>query len=317
LIDATKAETGLLAAQAGRFAPGLLSQDIALLEELRRQLRSTQAGRALLDATLLRLAMAEQYGDVEGMIGGGRKAAATGAGPAVAPKKNVEVSRHPDPLVSQATPRPESRETEQDPSPLPSRLQGDSATRVQGEGEKAGEGKSGREGEINAAPSVAVDELDDAGVWRRAMELLSARGHGIISLLADAKYEGIADARALIRFRREHATFARMLERNGKKDQIRDALCQASGRQVGLRLEIDAEEQTEASDSAVVGKSPSPHPSDAKAGEGEILSGDEPVIEPAAARIAITGELKEALRDSQPLVRRLMDEMGAEIVKVE
>jgi DNA polymerase III subunit gamma/tau len=325
LIDATKAETGQLAAQAGRFAPGLLSQDIALLEELRRQLRSTQAGRALLDATLLRLAMAEQYGDVEGMIGGGGKAAATGAGPAAAPKKNVEVSRHPDPLVSTATVRPgygstelaEVRERGKEPSPQPSVSAATLRPGVPGEGEKAGEGTSGREGEINAAASVAVDESDDAGVWRRAMELLSARGHGIISLLADAKYEGIADARALIRFRREHATFARMLERNGKKDQIRDAICQASGRQVGLRLEIDAEEQTEASDSAVAGKSPSPHPSDAKADEGEILSGDEPVIEPAAARIAITGELKEALRDSQPLVRRLMDEMGAEIVKVE
>src|SRR3954467_4094822 len=45
-----------LDAQAQRFDPIVLSQDIAILEELRRSLRSSQAGRALLDATLVRLA---------------------------------------------------------------------------------------------------------------------------------------------------------------------------------------------------------------------------------------------------------------------
>jgi hypothetical protein len=34
-------------------------------------------------------------------------------------------------------------------------------------------------------------------------------------------------------------------------------------------------------------------------------------------RTAITAELRQGIRKSQPLVRRLMDEMGAEIVKVE
>ncbi|MBC8109360.1 MAG: DNA polymerase III subunit gamma/tau, partial [Anaerolineae bacterium] len=50
-----------LQTQAGRFDAVALSQDIALLEELRRSLRSSQAGRALLDATLVRLALAEQF----------------------------------------------------------------------------------------------------------------------------------------------------------------------------------------------------------------------------------------------------------------
>ena len=50
-----------LTAQAERFDAGVLAQDITILEELRRNMRQNQTGRALLDATLVRLAMAEQF----------------------------------------------------------------------------------------------------------------------------------------------------------------------------------------------------------------------------------------------------------------
>ena len=59
-----------LVAQAEQFDAIALSQDIALLEELRRTLRTTQAGRALLDATLVRLALAEQFASIDGLIAG-------------------------------------------------------------------------------------------------------------------------------------------------------------------------------------------------------------------------------------------------------
>ena len=41
-----------LSAQAALFDAAALSQDIVILEELRRHVRQSQAGRALLDATL-------------------------------------------------------------------------------------------------------------------------------------------------------------------------------------------------------------------------------------------------------------------------
>src|SRR5438045_5168304 len=44
-----------LEAQAKQFEPVVLTQDIAILEDLRRQLRGSVAARALLDATLVRL----------------------------------------------------------------------------------------------------------------------------------------------------------------------------------------------------------------------------------------------------------------------
>jgi DNA polymerase III gamma/tau subunit len=55
--------------QAQRFDPVTLSQDIAILEELRRNMRTSQAGRALLDATLVRLALAGQFASVDELLG--------------------------------------------------------------------------------------------------------------------------------------------------------------------------------------------------------------------------------------------------------
>jgi len=65
--------------QAEKFDPIVLSQDIAILEELRRQVRTSQAGRALLDATLVRLALAEQFNQIGDLLAGGAPAAAGSA----------------------------------------------------------------------------------------------------------------------------------------------------------------------------------------------------------------------------------------------
>ncbi len=60
-----------LVKQAERFDAMTLSQDIAILEELRRQVRVSQAGRALVDATMARLALAEQFASVSDLLAGG------------------------------------------------------------------------------------------------------------------------------------------------------------------------------------------------------------------------------------------------------
>ena len=63
--------------QSERFDAAALSQDITILEELRRQLRQSQAGRALLDATLTRLALADQFasiGELLARMDGGQSA---------------------------------------------------------------------------------------------------------------------------------------------------------------------------------------------------------------------------------------------------
>src|SRR5436309_4716806 len=87
-----------LAAQAAKFNPVVLSQDIAVLEELRRQIRTSQAGRALLDASLVRLALAEQFnpiGDLLSAADNAPAAAASSASPALKKKSDEEVTVAP------------------------------------------------------------------------------------------------------------------------------------------------------------------------------------------------------------------------------
>ena len=61
LIDLPGIGESELAAQAMKFEPAAPSQDITILEELRRNLRQSQTARALLDAILARLALSEQF----------------------------------------------------------------------------------------------------------------------------------------------------------------------------------------------------------------------------------------------------------------
>jgi DNA polymerase III subunit gamma/tau len=86
LVDIVGVDAKQLDEQASQFDPGVLTQDIAILEELRRQMRSSQTGRALLDATLARLAMASQFASVGELI-----ARLDGSGGTGAQKKKPEL----------------------------------------------------------------------------------------------------------------------------------------------------------------------------------------------------------------------------------
>src|SRR5688572_23109083 len=73
-----------LQAQSAQFDPVALTQDIAVLEELRRHMRQSQGGRALLDATLVRMTLADQFasiGDLIGRLDGNTPAPARSAPP--------------------------------------------------------------------------------------------------------------------------------------------------------------------------------------------------------------------------------------------
>ncbi len=55
--------------QAEKFDPVALTQDIAILEELRRHMRQSQGGRALLDATLVRMTLSDQFASISDLLG--------------------------------------------------------------------------------------------------------------------------------------------------------------------------------------------------------------------------------------------------------
>jgi DNA polymerase-3 subunit gamma/tau len=100
LLDVPGLGESDLAGQAGRFDAATLAQDIAILEELRRNMRQNQTGRAMLDATLVRIALAEQFSSIGSLLGQG--------GPAAAPaeKKKPEPKGIPQAVGAVKVPRP-------------------------------------------------------------------------------------------------------------------------------------------------------------------------------------------------------------------
>ncbi len=68
LVDLVGVDVKEIDAQAKAFDPTMLSTNITILEELRRQMRSSQAGRAMIDATLARLAMSGQFATIGELI---------------------------------------------------------------------------------------------------------------------------------------------------------------------------------------------------------------------------------------------------------
>jgi DNA polymerase-3 subunit gamma/tau len=84
LVDLVGVDQAELDAQAKAFDPTMLSTNITILEELRRQMRSSQAGRAMIDAMLARLAMSGQFatiGELVSRLNGNGSPPGTRAGP--------------------------------------------------------------------------------------------------------------------------------------------------------------------------------------------------------------------------------------------
>jgi DNA polymerase-3 subunit gamma/tau len=89
LVDIPGLSESDLYAQAARFDASALAQDIAILEELRRNMRHNQTGRAMFDATLVRLTLAGQFLSIGPLLAQGVSAPATA----------VEQKKKPEPLV--------------------------------------------------------------------------------------------------------------------------------------------------------------------------------------------------------------------------
>jgi DNA polymerase-3 subunit gamma/tau len=68
LLNVPGLSDGELADQAAQFDAVTLSQDIAILEELRRNMRQSQTGRAMMDATLVRLALAREFSSIKQLL---------------------------------------------------------------------------------------------------------------------------------------------------------------------------------------------------------------------------------------------------------
>jgi DNA polymerase-3 subunit gamma/tau len=316
-----------LVEQANRFDPVALTQDITILEELRRNIRQSQAGRALLDATLVRMALADQFSSISDLLsrldGGAPAAPRTTRSVPVsstsAQKKNSEpagsvTARDAAPQVEFAVATVEADSADEDDElPRPGKVwSGPSLSTLLNEQRT----QPVKTPESVATPESNVEPVDPSNlpaVWQAAITILAAQGPVLPSLLTPGKLVSIEDGRAVVRYAPQHDTFVKMLERNGKKDLVRDTLSNLLRESVGVKFEVDpdAAEPAPAADRVAPRPiAPAPQPS-------QNASSTAPApAPPAAPTVKLTPELIESLR-KEPLVSAFMDELGAQIVKVE
>ena len=114
---------------------------------------------------------------------------------------------------------------------------------------------------------------------------------------------------AIVRFAHDHDAVLRMLDRNGKKDAIKEILTQLLHQTVGVKFELEPapsapeREAAQPEPRAVAMRRSAPPPPPSEPG-------------PVSAPSRITPEMKESLR-ADPLVAAVMQHLGGEIVKVE
>ncbi len=174
-----------LARQAQQFEPAILAQDIAVLEELRRLLRQSQAGRALLDATLVRLTLADQFTSVAELLGRLEGSAASPATP-------LDLARGGPPGVQ----KKKSETLTPAPPAIP---------------------------KAAAQPDPKADAADLSGdLESGAAEILAAQGPSVPGLLSQGNYRGLVEGIAVVQYDAAHQSLVKMLERrHGKKEAVR------------------------------------------------------------------------------------------------
>ena len=156
-----------------------------------------------------------------------------------------------------------------------------------------------------------VNENDLPTIWRRAIDLLSKQGPGLPSLLSHARFAGVIDDKAVIRYSKQHETFVKLFERNGKKDQVREAFSTIVGKSLGVAFEIDPVVEPVENETPAVPAGPGPIRSGSV--PGATMPAPSPTPVPQSARL--TPEQQEQLAQD-PLIRAMMNELGAEVVRL-
>jgi DNA polymerase-3 subunit gamma/tau len=343
LVEVPGLSPAELQRQAEKFDAVALTQDIAILEELRRHMRQSQGGRALLDATLVRMTLADQFSSISDLLSGldnGNMPSAKPARPpgsGVAPrlpvqspaqKKNDVVEQVPPPLpvpAAQSTPAPASTASsndEDDDLPRPGKVwdnSGPSLVELMRQQQAAPQPQDAASPEAPATPATApsadanvesVAPQDLPEIWKQVLADLAAHGPGLPSLLGHGRLAEVNAENVVIRYEPKHETFLKMLDRNGKKELVRDAMTQVLKRPIGVSFEIDpviSDGVAEATPPVAAVARPA-RPAPRLQREVEV---------PSAPMQRVTPEMVESLRAEQPLVKALMDSLGGQVIKVE
>jgi len=321
-----------------------LSQDIVILEELRRQIRQSQVGRSLLDATLVRLTLSDQFtsiGELVARMNGGappqkknspevtRPAPVHTPPPAyraaapTAPAPVAPAPKAPEPVPVAESTTTENTDDGDDDLPAVGRVwEGprESLATLMARQKAAGNSAPAQKPETSNVEPVNVGNLPAA--WKAMLGLLAEQGPALSGLLMHGELARVSEGFAVIRYAKQHETFVKMLERNNKKDVVRDALSKVLDQQVGVRFELT---------DANVTPTPPPQPKAAASAPAVPTSQPRPSTPAPAARpapsappppeantsIRVTDELRSQLYKNEPLIKAVVDKFGGNIIKIE
>ena len=170
-----------------------------------------------------------------------------------------------------------------------------------------------QKGEAVQTADSNVEPVADLPVfWRQLIEEVGKTGPGLPSLLSHGRPVELTTQRLVIRYSQQHETLPRMLDRNGKKDALRQTASALAGRPLEIVFEVDATGAATAP-----GESVAPAPA---APARRHAPAPPPPREPDLPIVPVqrvTPELVESIRANQPLVKALMDNLNAQVIKVE
>jgi DNA polymerase-3 subunit gamma/tau len=345
-----------LAEQAGRFDPVNLTQNITILEELRRHMRQSQSGRALLDATLVRMTLAEQFTPVAELLA--RVGGTATGGSDGAQKKNFPSALR----TENPAPPPLAVSSRSAPEPAPTPHHAPVTPLVSGMEFPAAEAASplGSVPSVSAPPALDFEDEDDdlprpgkvwdssgpslkellaqqaaqsapppaaqppadsfsnvepvnsndlGALWTTLLAMMAEHGPMFHSLISNGSLAAVEDGQVVIRYTKKNETFRKMLERNGKKDLVRDGFSKILGKPMGVRFEVDDAVESDAA--------PAPTALPARpTASARPAAPAEPAQPAGPPAIRITPELIEQIKQD-PLAGSVMDKFGATPVKIE
>ncbi|MGN6726961.1 MAG: DNA polymerase III subunit gamma/tau [Tepidisphaeraceae bacterium] len=336
-----------LAAQAGRFNAIALSQDIVILEELRRQLRTSGAGRALVDATMVRLTLAEQFSTIDGLMsaietadlgGSAEKKKSELTGPpqaATAPEPEPEPAR-PNAAASVAAaagsssitpsagaaPEPIAREepaniepvSEVDDLPAVGKVwEGAGPTSIFAAFKKSAAPKPAPAPPPNVATSNVgpVDRNDFDTLLQRLRGAAMESQPTVAGFLDGGRIVAMDGGTVTLEYPKALEVSARMLERNGKRESLQQVLSDLLGKPTGIRLSINPDAVVAPPPARAVAAPARP------ASNGHAAPPPPPPPDPQQNGIPLTEELRVELLQHNPLIKSLAEQFNARIVKVE
>ncbi len=312
--------------QAELFDLASLTQSIAILEELRRQLRTSQASRPLLDACLARLALAGQFVSVQSLLSNPEgSSAAFNSAPISDDEKKNELLTPPAP--KDEAPEHPPIEAEEDELPAVGKVWQDSSVdlvaALKSKTDPSPAATTPAQPVVASASPVGPAaeprnwQNNLPGLWACVLEKLAEQAPALPANFTGAQLVALDEHVAVIRYNCANATFASLVEHSEKKKRaLIHELAALLGRNVGVRFETQAAEEADAASTAApaiaapttVGPA-QPEPARPSAAP------QPPAVDHSAGKLPLTPQLREEIL-AHPLVKGVVDVLGGNLYEV-